>query len=940
MRSLRGRTKRLAFEAILEYLNYDVITIGETWWSEELTQSLLQFDKFNVASRSDRDVINPRSRGGGVAILIKKGIKFHSPMNVNISNYAQISAVRIKDLQLVTIYRKPNDNWLLDQKVADFVSTTFKADNLIITGDLNVPSADWSNNRFGHRTAKLWSMVRDEMNMVQHIRGPTHSKGNTLDLLFSRSTSNDIVGSTEIDEIMFEDLTDHFCIVADIKIVIVKEVVKKEVFDVKRMDWDHFKKVTKEEKIVPKVYRQEEVGIKWHTIIGTLVFARAEACPTFMVVEGKSPKWINHQLHSHLKKSQRLRKLSKLNAAPSVVKNRIQKAKYHQKRLKHMVLKSRADYEMKQIMADRKNPKTLFQNMKKARNIIGNIPPLNDMSGNPLRSDVDKANALQDKFLDVFTPMSSEKIEWTQNWGLNHIDFSPAKVKWAIKSMNTNASPGEDGIGPIYYKNCDLSVIFALCDLYQTSFDNTDIPSAFLTSKVIPLWKNKGSISDLKNYRGITLGCTGYKPQEIIILSEIDEHLENHDLLDTWQHGFMKKRSTVTNLMSTWEFLSKEIDNGNSWVTLSLDFSSAFDTISIHHLLLSLQKRGIGGRLGMFIEHWLKNRQQYVEIAGEKSRLEKCTSGIAQGSNSGPRFFSILLSDVFGEFQEKFEELNIRLYCFADDSRIIFKSRNLSEADVIQKLLNEINIKIKSVGLKLNAGKSIMVYYGREKFRHVFSIDNVEVPIMEESVELGCILSNSMNFNSQLQRNTKKALTLIFMIRNTFKVRNYLMLKRLYYTYYVPTLLFSCQVWMSPLKGTKDLLYRMFRRFWYLGDGKITPKEDVLDPYQLATKHCLTFLFQLNRQETCLNPHDFFQYKSRDVTRSENNNDIKIQRSKHVYRSNFFTINFAKKFNALPMVIRNSCSTNVFKSKVREYLVRTEPTPSYSYIPYHKRVWH
>ena len=939
IRSLRGKTKRLAFEAILEHLNFDVITVTETWWTEELTQSLLQFDKYIVASRSDREVTNPKYRGGGVAILIKKGIKFHSPTSINISNYAQIATVKIKDLQLITLYRKPNDNWQMDQRVADFVTSKFKADNLVLTGDFNIPKADWRRNKFLQRTAKLWSMVRDEMHLVQHIQDPTHEKGNILDLLFSRSTSNDIVGSTEIDEIIFHDLTDHYSIFADIKIVIVKEVIKKEVYDVKRMDWDHYKEVTKEMKIVPKVYRQEEVGEKWQSIIGTLIFARNDACPKITVMEGNSPKWINKQLHAQLKKAQRLRKLSKLEAAPSVVKKRIQKAKFHQKRIKNMALKSRAEYEMKQIMLDRKNPKTLFQNMKKARNIMGNIPPLNDPSGNPLKTDADKANALQDKFLSVFTPMDSAKVEWPENWGLNHIVFSPSRVKWAIKSMNTNASPGADGIGPIYYKNCDLSIVFALCDLYQTSFDNTIMPEAFLIGKVIPLWKNKGSISDLKNYRGITLGCTGFKPQEMIILATIDEHLESHNLLDPWQHGFMRQRSTITNLMSTWDFISKEIDNGNSWVTLSLDFSSAFDTISIHHLLLSLKKRGIGGRLGMFIEYWLKNRQQYVEIAGQKSRTEKCTSGISQGSNSGPRFFSILLSDVFGHFQERFERLNVRLYCFADDSRIIFKSRNLLEALKIQALLDDLNLKIKEVGLKLNASKSVMVYYGLEKFRHIFSIDGVEIPVMEESVELGCILSNSMNFNSQLQRNTKKALTLIFMIRNTFKVRNYLMLKRLYYTYYVPTLLFSCQIWMTPLKGTKDLLYRMYRRFWYLGEGKITPKEEVLDPYQLATKHCLTFLFQMTRNETCLNPEEYFQYKTRTVTRSENKNDMIIQRSKHVYRSNFFTINFAKEYNKLPLDIRNSCSTNVFKAKIKDHIVKTDPTPEYSYVPYHMRNW-
>ena len=38
--------------------------------------------------------------------------------------------------------------------------------------------------------------------------------------------------------------------------------------------------------------------------------------------------------------------------------------------------------------------------------------------------------------------------------------------------MKCNASPGEDDIGPAYYKECDLSLTFALCDFYTYSMDN------------------------------------------------------------------------------------------------------------------------------------------------------------------------------------------------------------------------------------------------------------------------------------------------------------------------------------------------------------------------------------------------------------------------------------------------------------------------------------
>ena len=127
--------------------------------------------------------------------------------------------------------------------------------------------------------------------------------------------------------------------------------------------------------------------------------------------------------------------------------------------------------------------------------------------------------------------------------------------------------------------------------------------------------------------------------------------------------------------MTSWEFLSQEIDIGESWVSLSLDFSCAFDTASVYHILRSLKKRGIGGNLGRFLENWLKNRTQHVRVGTEISVTKPCTSGVAQGSIGGPQLFCCLLSDVFEGVIEDGEDINICIYAFAEDSRFLFQMK-------------------------------------------------------------------------------------------------------------------------------------------------------------------------------------------------------------------------------------------------------------------------
>ena len=64
MRSLRKPSKRHEFEALIETENYDVMILGETWFTIEFTDAMIQFEKYNLVSRCDRVCPRPETRGG------------------------------------------------------------------------------------------------------------------------------------------------------------------------------------------------------------------------------------------------------------------------------------------------------------------------------------------------------------------------------------------------------------------------------------------------------------------------------------------------------------------------------------------------------------------------------------------------------------------------------------------------------------------------------------------------------------------------------------------------------------------------------------------------------------------------------------------------------------------------------------------------------------
>ena len=923
---------------MIDIEDYDVLCLSETWLTDEFTDGMIELSQYNLASRAERvkkeDGTHP---GGGVAIYVKKHIKFHSPTSINIYDYGQVASIKIKDVQIMVVYRKPKNNFDLDTKVKEYIAAKAVGDNVIVTGDINLPKTDWDRKIFPSRPSRIWAALCEETNLTQHVRGSTQEKGNQLDCIFTRSSNNDIMQSYYIDSELTVGYCDHYVVVFTINIVLPKVVQRREISDFRRIDWEVYRNVTSEERIIPKCSRQPVSGDKWSIIRNTLDKSKDIACPKITVTDGNGPKWISFSLKRKIRQEKRLRNLAKADTKNAKVKLlRYNKWKYHKNALNKDIKRARAAFEGRLISENEKDQRTLFARMKKAKRGTSVTPPINDLEGRPLITDLEKANAFQDHFMQVFTnPSDLPDIVWHQNWGLNEVIFTVQKVKKAISKMKRTAASGHDDLGPALLKESHLSVKFALTDLFNNLMENSDFPDDFLTSKVIPLWKNKGSKSDLRTYRQVTIGSSTYKVCESVVIDEINEHFDSNGLNDVWQHGFMPKKSTITNLIDTWEFLSKEVDKGQSWMCLSLDFSAAFDKISIRHLLAALWKRGIGGNLGIFLQTWLTKRKQFVQVGESRSYEAQCPSGVPQGSICGPRFFCTVLSDVFESLTTDGAKIDLKIACYADDSRLIFRYRNHQEAVEAQKIINSMVEKVKDAGLALNASKSILVKYGQRNHDHPLLIDGTPVPLADSSLELGCIFTNTMSFKPQLEKNINKASNVIFMIRNLFKSRSYKVLKSLYYTYFCSVLMYGVQLWFTPLEYVKTSLLRIFRKFWRLGNGIIVPGDEILDPYQLAIKHSLVFLFQMKMKENCLPFEEFFDLKNENRTRSEENEEINVKRAYHTYRTNTFSIHIAKWYNKLPLEIRRSKSTAIFKRKVSDYLKTEEKRPNYDYTPLH-----
>ena len=82
---------------------------------------------------------------------------------------------------------------------------------------------------------------------------------------------------------------------------------------------------------------------------------------------------------------------------------------------------------------------------------------------------------------------------------------------------------------------------------------------------------------------------------ESIVKDAIMLHLTTNHIISSSQHGFMARKSCLTNLLEYLELLTKLVDEGHSVDVVYLDFGKAFDKVPHQRLLAKLAAAGIGG---------------------------------------------------------------------------------------------------------------------------------------------------------------------------------------------------------------------------------------------------------------------------------------------------------------------------------------------------------
>ncbi|CAC5404576.1 unnamed protein product [Mytilus coruscus] len=316
----------------------------------------------------------------------------------------------------------------------------------------------------------------------------------------------------------------------------------------------------------------------------------------------------------------------------------------------------------------------------------------------------------------------------------------------AIKSINTGKSEDIFGLSIEHILNAGDDFTDFLLYLVNIIIHDKLIPEIIKLGLLSPIFKNKGSKNDSKNYRGIVV---------LPILCKIIEYIARIDfrpiLLEKQsplQRGFTPNTSPLNAAIIFEEIYREYTDCNSPFYIALLDAKSAFDVVIINMLMRKLFLLDIDPATWSLIDELHKNTSCSIKWKNQLSQEFKVYQGVKQGGLLSADLYKLYIEDLLSLYENstlgcKIGNININAVACADDIALL--SDNPYD---LQILVNHALQYSQLHYYTQQPQKSVIIQVENKAKKTAnhnwnFNLDNKEMPNLDKSTHLGIIRSTT-----------------------------------------------------------------------------------------------------------------------------------------------------------------------------------------------------
>ena len=500
---------------------------------------------------------------------------------------------------------------------------------------------------------------------------------------------------------------------------------------------------------------------------------------------------------------------------------------------------------------------------------------------------------------------------------MDEIKVTEENVQEELQSLNEEKAPGPDDISPYLLKKCAKQLAYPLMLIFVKSLEEGQLPEQWKRASVVPIFK-AGSKKSPNNYRPVSLTSQVCKVLERIIKKHVTKHLLDNNLITDEQHGFVPRKSCLTNLLESLEDWTHVLDDKESLDIIYCDFKKAFDSVPHQRLLKKISAYGIRGQILNWIRDFLADRKQEVVVRGVRSSLETVTSGVPQGSVLGPTLFNLYVNELP-------ELVQSQIKLFADDAKVYQKISTQEDFEILQSDINHLCDWSECWLLDFNTQKCKVMHCGSGNPRMDYHMRGQVLQTTDAERDLGVTVTSDLKPSTHCQRAANRAMMALRLLRNAFDSLTVQNFKGLFSTYVRPHLDYCVQA-VGPqaakdielLEKVQQRATKLVREVRHLPYPERLSRLEVPSIKKRLQRGDMIETYKILTGKVNVRREKFFSLR-RSHTRGHH---LKIDKKRvtHQARLRFFSQRVVNGWNSLPSEVVSANTIQAFKAKLDKHL--------------------